>query len=89
MLGTTTLGFLTLLALKSRRLPLPGRAGQAALVLAALGWVQVCLGVATLLLYVPTPVAAAHQSGAMATLSAALWLSHELKLMKALKHVPK
>ena len=77
------------MAYKSRRLPLPGRANQAALVLAGLAWMQVCLGVATLLLYVPTPVAASHQSGALFTLSAALWLSHELKLMKALKRLPK
>ncbi len=89
VLGTTTLAYLTFLAAKSRSLPLPGRAGQAAVVLAALCWAQVCLGVATLLMYVPTPLAASHQSGAMLTLSAALWLSHELKLMKVLKSIPK
>ena len=51
--------------------------------------VQVGLDIATLLLYVPVPLASLHQCGALVTLSSALWLSHELKLMKALKHVPK
>ena len=50
---------------------------------------QVGLGIATLLFYVPVPLASLHQCGALVTLSSALWLSHELKLMKALKHVPK
>ena len=31
-------------------------------------YVQVCLGVSTLLLYVPVHLAAMHQSGALATL---------------------
>ncbi len=47
------------------------------------------LGISTLLLYVPTSLAAMHQSGAMLTLSSALWLSYELKLIKALRMVPK
>ena len=51
--------------------------------------VRVGLGIATLLFYVPVPLASLHQCGALVTLSSALWLSHELKLMKALKHVPK
>ena len=61
----------------------------AALALAGMGWMQVVLGVSTLLLYVPTPLAAAHQSGALATLSLALWLSHETRLMRLARAVPK
>jgi len=57
--------------------------------LARITLLQVGLGVATLLLYVPTPVAAAHQCGAMATLTSALWLSYELKALKALRLVAK
>lgn len=40
---------------------------------------QVGLGISTLLLYVPTPLAATHQSGSLALLSAALWLAAELR----------
>merc|ERR1719195_2076874 len=35
---------------------------------------------AALLLYVPVPVAALHQSGALATLSVAMWTAHDMKL---------
>ena len=49
--------------------------------------VQVCLGVSTLLLYVPVHLAAMHQSGALATLSMAMWTSHDMKFMKAIENV--
>ena len=49
-----------------------------AVLLAAL-WIQVVLGISTLLLHVPVPLAAAHQGGAVALLSAALFLSFLLK----------
>lgn len=53
--------------------------------LASLLWfMQVGLGVATLLWYVPTPLAASHQSGSVALLSFGLWLMHELR-----KTIPK
>ena len=59
-------------------------------------WMQVGLGVTTLLMYVPVSIAALHQANALVTLSSALWLSHEMKhlkfnpqLMKLIKHVPK
>jgi len=41
---------------------------------------QATLGVATLLLYVPLPLAALHQAGALATWSSALYYAHSLKL---------
>ena len=50
---------------------------------------QVCLGITTLLLYVPVPVAALHQSGALATLSVAMWTAHDMKFMKILSKIPK
>ena len=37
---------------------------------------QVTLGISTLIFYVPVPVAAAHQVGAVALLSASLFVSH-------------
>lgn len=90
ILGTTTLAFITAVAVSALRIPnLPPHIRTAALALGAAGWCQVGLGIATLLLYVPVPVAAAHQSGAIATLSVAMWLAHEIQLLKLIKYVPK
>jgi cytochrome c oxidase assembly protein subunit 15 len=52
-------------------------AGQ--LVLAAAG-LQVTLGIATLLLIVPVPLAAAHQAGALVLFTAVLWANHRLRV---------
>ena len=46
------------------------------LLLAALG-LQVALGIGTLVMGVPVPLAAAHQGGAVLLLAAALWAAHE------------
>ena len=89
ILGTTTLAFVTYVFLKSLKAPLPPRAAKAATAMAVMAWMQVGLGITTLLTYVPTPIAAMHQAGALVTLSSALWFSHELKLMKVIKHIPK
>jgi len=89
ILGTTTLAFVTAVAIQAQRLPLPPHIKSAALALGAMGWCQVGLGISTLLLYVPVPVAAAHQSGALVTLSLAMWVAHEMKLMKVAKIMPK
>lgn len=89
ILGTTTLGVITALAIRSRNAPLPPQARMAMAALLGMGWMQVGLGITTLLLYVPVPVAALHQAGALMTLSTALWVSHELKFMKMIKHIPK
>jgi len=40
--------------------------------------VQICLGISTLIFYVPIAVAAAHQVGAVALLTATLFVSHSL-----------
>jgi heme a synthase len=50
----------------------------AALLLGALA-LQVALGISTLLLAAPLPLAAAHQAGALLVLSAALYLLHSLR----------
>merc|ERR1719187_2703085 len=89
ILGTTTLAFVTTVAIKAQQLPLPPHIKSAALALGAMGCLQVAMGITTLLLYVPVPVAAAHQSGALATLSLAMWLAHEMRLAKIVKHIPK
>jgi cytochrome c oxidase assembly protein subunit 15 len=51
------------------------RSGPAALLLAAFV-AQAALGISTLLLAVPIPIAAMHQAGAVLVLAAALWAAH-------------
>ena len=41
--------------------------------------VQVCLGVATLLLQVPVAFAAAHQAGAMVLFGLIVWANHAIR----------
>merc|ERR1719365_10608 len=89
ILGTTTLAALLLVAGRAQSLPLPPHLRLTALALGGMGCLQVAMGITTLLLYVPVPVAAAHQSGALATLSLAMWLAHEMRLAKLVKHIPK
>ncbi|KAF7272489.1 hypothetical protein GWI33_014726 [Rhynchophorus ferrugineus] len=79
ILGTTTLGLVTALWFFSRRRVLPRRAYVAATALVVAGYLQVALGITTLLTYVPTSIAATHQSGSLLLLSTAIWLTHELK----------
>nr|QFP40044.1 cytochrome c oxidase assembly protein COX15 [Halisarca dujardinii] len=50
--------------------------------LAAMSVLQATLGVCTLLYFVPTPLAASHQSGSLVLLTLALWLMHELKAVR-------
>jgi cytochrome c oxidase assembly protein subunit 15 len=55
-----------------------GRSQPAVILLVAALLVQVTLGISTLLLHVPVPLAAAHQGGAVLLLTAALFASHVL-----------
>jgi cytochrome c oxidase assembly protein subunit 15 len=64
--------------LKARSVPLPPGPRLAADLFLGMLAIQVMLGIATLLLAVPVPLAAAHQGGAVLLLSAALWAGHEL-----------
>lgn len=79
ILGTTTLTFISAIWLMSRKRILPRRAYYAVNALTCMAWLQVALGITTLLTYVPVPLAASHQSGSLLLLSTALWLGHELK----------
>uniref|UniRef100_A0A3Q0T4P3 Cytochrome c oxidase assembly homolog 15 (yeast) n=1 Tax=Amphilophus citrinellus TaxID=61819 RepID=A0A3Q0T4P3_AMPCI len=81
ILGITSLTAITGLYLFSRRMMLPRRAKIAISLLAAMAYTQVALGIGTLLLYVPTPLAATHQSGSVALLSLAIWVLAELRRM--------
>jgi cytochrome c oxidase assembly protein subunit 15 len=61
--------------------PAVARAGAHLLLAAIVG--QIALGIATLLLVVPLPLAAAHQAGAVVVLAAALNLAHALRVRAA------
>lgn len=61
---------------KARRLA--GRQRRAVNVMAGLAALQVGLGISTLVLVVPVPLAVAHQAVAVLLLGAALWTAHEL-----------
>ncbi|KAK7930843.1 hypothetical protein WMY93_007238 [Mugilogobius chulae] len=79
ILGISTLAAITGLYLFSRKVMLPKRAKMAISLLTAMAYGQVALGISTLLLYVPTPLAATHQSGSLALLSLAIWVLAELR----------
>ena len=65
--------------LRVRREAVPRRASLAADLLLATLALQIALGIATLLLAVPVPLAAVHQAGALLVFSAALLAAHALR----------
>uniref|UniRef100_A0A8C5FMR1 Cytochrome c oxidase assembly homolog 15 (yeast) n=1 Tax=Gadus morhua TaxID=8049 RepID=A0A8C5FMR1_GADMO len=79
ILAVSSLTAITGLYVYSRRVALPRRARVAISLLTAMAYSQVALGIGTLLLYVPTPLAATHQSGSVVLLSLAIWVLAELR----------
>jgi cytochrome c oxidase assembly protein subunit 15 len=79
VLAIATFVLVTAFWLKARQRGLRGAAQTAANVFMALTWLQVALGISTLVLVVPVPLAAAHQAGAVALFTAALWTAHRLR----------
>ena len=79
LLAETTVGSVVLLWFAGRRagLPRPARRAQHALLAAVL--LQFALGVSTLLLVVPIPLAVAHQAGAVLLLTAAVVFRHMVR----------
>jgi cytochrome c oxidase assembly protein subunit 15 len=77
-LATSLLALIVILWLLARAKPLSPRARTALHLLVALAFVQVGLGISTLLLHVPIPLASAHQAGALALFSVMLFFTHEL-----------
>lgn len=73
VLALTTLAVALALWLRARRRMLPGDTARAVHAVAAMALVQVALGISTLLLIVPVPLAAAHQAGSVVLLTAAVW----------------
>ena len=65
--------------LRVRREAAPRRVKLAADLLLGALTLQIALGIATLLLAVPVPLAAAHQAGALLVFSAALFAAHSLR----------
>lgn len=65
--------------LAARRRTVPRRARIGLNLWVAMVFLQVGLGISTLLLYVPIPLASAHQAGAVALLTLALFTVHELR----------
>lgn len=82
ILGETVFCAVTGLWWYSRNLPLSPRARLAMNSMFIIALMQVGLGITTLLTHVPKSLAATHQSGALAVLSTAIWLTHELKVVK-------
>jgi len=79
VLALLTFALVVLFRHSLRNAAMPRRARLAANLLLAMVALQVALGVSTLLLAVPVSLAAAHQAGALALFSLALWTTHELR----------
>jgi cytochrome c oxidase assembly protein subunit 15 len=75
----TTLAAILALCAASRRIDLPWRSRRALDALLAAVLLQVALGISTLLLVVPIPLAVAHQAGALLLFTAALVAHHALR----------
>ncbi|MGO8917657.1 MAG: COX15/CtaA family protein [Stellaceae bacterium] len=79
LLAETTWLAIAALWLCARRLGLPGGARAALHALVAMATLQAGLGIATLVLVVPLPVAVAHQAGAILLVTAAVAARHALR----------
>ena len=79
VLAMTTIAAAVLLWIAGRRAPLPRSARLALHALLAAAALQFALGLSTLLLVVPIPLAAAHQAGAVLLLTAAIVFRHALR----------
>jgi len=83
LLAMTTVASVVLLWVVGKRTVLPRPARLALHALLAAAGLQFALGVATLLLVVPIPFAAAHQAGAVLLLTAAIVFRHALQITRA------
>ncbi|KAI0231890.1 Cytochrome c oxidase assembly protein cox15, partial [Massospora cicadina] len=79
VLAMTTLSSILALYVLSRRLRLPRNTKAGVRLMAGAGLAQVSLGISTLLYLVPLPLAASHQAGSLALLTAGLYLIHTLR----------
>jgi len=79
LLAVATLAAILLFAWRARLATRPAPVHRATVALTHLALLQVALGIATLLLVVPVWLGALHQAGAMAVITAALWLRFALR----------
>ncbi|KJE91463.1 cytochrome c oxidase assembly protein [Capsaspora owczarzaki ATCC 30864] len=79
ILGMTTLATLSAVFVYARKLDLPRRAKAGAHAMAGMALVQVTLGITTLLMLVPVPLAAAHQAGSLTLLTFAMYFLHTIR----------
>lgn len=79
VLAIALVGTTLWLWVRARAVALAGHAGVALTLLTGMVLIQASLGIATLLLVVPIPLAAAHQAGAVVVLTLILWALHELR----------
>ena len=79
VLAMGTVAAVGALWIAARQAPLPASVRLALHALLAMALAQVTLGISTLLLVVPVPLAATHQAGAALLLTAAIVLRHRLR----------
>ena len=79
ILAETTFVLVMLFWLRSRGGGLSDRARSAANAFGLMALIQVGLGISTLLLVVPVPLAALHQAGAVLLFATSLWAAHSLR----------
>lgn len=79
LLALSSLALVIILWLRSRAYVLPSRARLGFNLLLAMALVQVTLGISTLLLLVPIPLASAHQAGALVLFTLTLYTLHALR----------
>lgn len=87
VLGVTTFTAAQLFWLASRRYVLPRPTRLAINAVAGMAWLQASLGIATLLYFVPVPLAAAHQAGSLTLLTFSTWLLHTVTRRKPITRV--
>mmetsp|Transcript_15900 Transcript_15900/g.23964 ORF Transcript_15900/g.23964 Transcript_15900/m.23964 type:complete len:475 (+) Transcript_15900:84-1508(+) len=78
VLAMSTLGSVCGLYAYASRFPIPAQARLAGNLMLGMSAVQVSLGISTLLLHVPVPLASAHQMGSLTLLTLSLWFVHTL-----------
>ena len=76
MFAYLIVGLVVAFAVRAFRFGIVGPLKVGVICLVGLLFMQVTLGISTLIFYVPIPVAAAHQVGAVALLTASLFVSH-------------
>jgi heme a synthase len=84
LLAAATAAVISLVWVAGWRVVLPRSARAALHGLFTVGLLQVALGIATLLLVVPIPLAAAHQAGAVLLLTAAINFRHTMRKVAAM-----